>query len=703
MSRHANEVNIATVATYGAFAVADKIDSFDVGALERSVNDSAGRVSAIWLSFVAFSAYLAAAASNVSHRQIFLEEPIKLPTINIDLPLVASAILLPLLFVIYHVYVLLQVVLLARTADAYNEALDRAVLESPDRIRMRQRLANTLFAQIFAGSPREREGLLGTLLRVMAWVTLAIAPVFVLIVFQIKFLPYHSALVTWTHRGLIAIDLLAVLSLWAAAISPREDVSWWALLCHWKSAAVAAVIMVLCCSFVTFPGEPARTMTRYASFAEPAYDRHPDCWAPQFVAALFSDSLVLKSEDFVDDEKLEKIRKAAEANRQIPSDSERTRSFRGRDLRCGNFSGSDLRRAEFTDADLSGALLKGAHLDGATFSNAKLLQTNLDGAQLRGALFSERIVLDNVIPAADLRGASLNEAQLQGALLGKAKLQGASFDKAQLQGADLQDALMQGVVLQQARLQGATLGSAFLQGANLVSTDFRGAWLVDAWLHNAAIGSARFEGANLGRAWLVGARFNSSNLTLTDFSDARVWRTTGAHCDDAQVVKPNLEMVLTIVHERVPGGRRRHTEPRPLTAEPADLDRFVEMSFSGVPSAKADALTNSLKNRLAARTPDEIGKDSETIWMKCAGNPVDQREFEAKRAALLANLICANADGKYIMEGLHRHMSLWVSGAAGRNFARSILGLDGKPCPGATELDPKIKADLQDMASVPAN
>src|SRR6266480_3818285 len=107
--------------------MADKLDPFDVGALERSVNDSAGRVSAIWLSFVAFSAYLAAAASTISHRQIFLEEPIKLPTINIDLPLVASAILLPLLFVIYHVFLLLQVVLLARTADAYNVAIENAV------------------------------------------------------------------------------------------------------------------------------------------------------------------------------------------------------------------------------------------------------------------------------------------------------------------------------------------------------------------------------------------------------------------------------------------------------------------------------------------------------------------------------------------------------------------------------------------------
>src|SRR4029079_2929688 len=116
-----------------------RIDPFDVGALEGSVNDSAGLVSGIWLSFVVFSAYLAAAASMISHRQIFLEEPIKLPTINIDLPLLASAILLPLLFVIYHVFVLLQVVLLSRTADAYNDAIEHGVSDVADRTRIRQR------------------------------------------------------------------------------------------------------------------------------------------------------------------------------------------------------------------------------------------------------------------------------------------------------------------------------------------------------------------------------------------------------------------------------------------------------------------------------------------------------------------------------------------------------------------------------------
>src|SRR5947209_3641314 len=140
---------------------AKKLDPFDVEALEKSLNDSATRVSTIWVSFLIFSLYLLTAAATVTHRQLFLAESVKLPVLNIDLPLWGFFFLAPILFVIQHIYVLLQVVLLARTAVAYNEAVDRNIHLSTDNARVRQRLANMLFAQILAGSPGERTRWLG--------------------------------------------------------------------------------------------------------------------------------------------------------------------------------------------------------------------------------------------------------------------------------------------------------------------------------------------------------------------------------------------------------------------------------------------------------------------------------------------------------------------------------------------------------------
>src|SRR3954467_10562804 len=104
-----------------------KIDPYDVEALEKSLNDSATRVSTIWVSFLIFSLYLLTAATTVTHRQFLLAEPVKLPVLNIDLPLWGFFFLAPILFVIFHAYVLIQVILLARTAAAYDDAVKRAV------------------------------------------------------------------------------------------------------------------------------------------------------------------------------------------------------------------------------------------------------------------------------------------------------------------------------------------------------------------------------------------------------------------------------------------------------------------------------------------------------------------------------------------------------------------------------------------------
>jgi hypothetical protein len=94
----------------------DKPNPFDVEALEKALNDSASRVSAIWITFIVFGLYLVITAGTITHRQLLVEDPVKLPVLNIDLPLVGFFFLAPILFVVVHVYVLIQVLLLARTA-----------------------------------------------------------------------------------------------------------------------------------------------------------------------------------------------------------------------------------------------------------------------------------------------------------------------------------------------------------------------------------------------------------------------------------------------------------------------------------------------------------------------------------------------------------------------------------------------------------
>src|SRR5262245_20637527 len=147
--------------------MATELDPFDVEALERSLNESAARVSAIWVSFLVFGLYLIIAVGSVTEPQLFRNDPIKLPVLNVDLPVWGFFFVAPVLFVIFHCYLLVQVLLLRRTAAAYNELVEHSPLSTTDRARIRQRLANSLFTQIFAGSPNERESILGDLLRFM--------------------------------------------------------------------------------------------------------------------------------------------------------------------------------------------------------------------------------------------------------------------------------------------------------------------------------------------------------------------------------------------------------------------------------------------------------------------------------------------------------------------------------------------------------
>ncbi len=188
-------------------------------ALAAALNHSAERVQSLWFSFLTFMLYLAIATWTTTHRMLFLEEQLTLPVLNIKLPLLGFYILTPIIFVVFHFYMLLNLVLLARTARTFEDALVRALPEDDEtRETFRMRIENTLFVQLLAGGRLEREGLNAKLLSAMALITLALAPVALLLMIQIKFLPYHSEWITWLHRGLLALDLALAWTLFGRAI-----------------------------------------------------------------------------------------------------------------------------------------------------------------------------------------------------------------------------------------------------------------------------------------------------------------------------------------------------------------------------------------------------------------------------------------------------------------------------------------------------
>jgi hypothetical protein len=191
--------------------IADKAD--DLEAIKKAVDDAASVGGGLWLSYLFVLFYLAVAAGAVTHIDLFLENPVKLPFLNIELPLLAF-FLAPVLFVIVHAYTLVHLVMLTDKAKRFHEELHKQISDDmllPTMVRnrnatvraeLRRQLPSNIFVQFLAGPRDIRESPFGWLLQAIAWVTLAVGPILLLLLMQIQFLPFHNLSIDSADRDL---------------------------------------------------------------------------------------------------------------------------------------------------------------------------------------------------------------------------------------------------------------------------------------------------------------------------------------------------------------------------------------------------------------------------------------------------------------------------------------------------------------------
>jgi hypothetical protein len=239
--------------------IAAKAD--DLEAIKRAVDDAASVGGGLWLSYLFVLFYLAGAAGAVTHADLFLEKAVKLPFLSVELPLLAFFFLAPILFLIVHAYTLVHLVMLTEKAKRYHQTLQdpERSISYARREKLQWQLPSNIFIQFLAGPAEVRESLFGWALRAIAWITLVIAPILLLLMMQIQFLPFHSLFVTWTQRIALVVDLVLIWWLWGKIWSGREvdrPRRRWA---HrsWLGGGLALSFAVVWISLVvvTFPGE----------------------------------------------------------------------------------------------------------------------------------------------------------------------------------------------------------------------------------------------------------------------------------------------------------------------------------------------------------------------------------------------------------------------------------------------------------------
>jgi uncharacterized protein YjbI with pentapeptide repeats len=407
-----------------------KIDPDNLGAFEKAVNDAAGRVGALWLSFITLIAYLLIAVGAVTHRDLLLEKGLKLPLLNVDLPLIGFFAAAPFFFILFHFYVFLQFQGLARKLLVYDALLrDQAETEREANL-MRHRLDSFVLVQLLAG-PRERgDKKSGRLLNLIGWITMVALPILVLLNIQFSFLPYHLEEVTWLHRVSIVCDLALIGFFWTVLIGGRNRITNRQRRRNMLFATVAAtLVLILSIAVAVFPGETLydRVSSRLTLFLfegelSPETDR---------VESVFANRLVVTDQILIDPEKANKL--------------ELTVSLRGRDLRNAILNRSDLRKADLTGAKLAGASLIGTNLQNGRFGCFVLDSKDKGCADIRGTDFTFANLID-----ADFRGAKGVAANFS-----TAKLSCTNFGRADLRGASFSDAHAKGAIFQGANLDGA--------------------------------------------------------------------------------------------------------------------------------------------------------------------------------------------------------------------------------------------------------
>jgi uncharacterized protein YjbI with pentapeptide repeats len=663
--------------------------------LQAAVNDASSRAAGLWLSFLTFMAYLTMTVGAVNHEALLRQTPIKLPVLNVELPLVGFFWIAPLFFLLFHFYLFLQLVILVRKVASFEVNLRVAVATEPEREEYRRRLDTFLIVQFLSGAEEERKGLTGRLLRWVALITLVILPIILLLQFQLTFVPYHDAWVTWVHRIAILVDIRLAWVFWFAICKGDGEIyfpeiqfgqseffrrgtlqqrvrkilteSGLALRSEYRKSrgGFAASLGVVFLSFFVFAftDEP---IARVVQVPVPHISGDEIVWESKPIAdvalhgsinmvegkprAWFSNVLVVPNKKLIDD-------KTAETD--FPS-----LSLRGRNLSGAVLIGSDLRNADFT-----GANLNEAHLDRAQLARARFGCTApFDKRTRPGWPDDECTWLQRASFAqAELQAADFKRARMHGAILIAANLQGADMSAAQLQGAMLSNAKLVG-----AWLAGANLNYAFLDGANLIGATFYNTQLQGVLLGNTLLHLASIQ-------YVSSASLDKVPVRIAKARD-------GAESDALMDDLISLQFLYA-------------------TVEPVDPilnseNVIANFDLGSLSKFRQAAVASLIPYSILERTDFEAEYDQavEKKWNEIAGIVKGKRNKDRDEGikAYLIELVCSPGSAQFITEALIRNERIMLAQQKAIEVIDALKN-PSEQCPGAKSLKPGLKVLLGDL------
>lgn len=511
-----------------------------VAVLLQAIESGAVRINAAVVGFVVTAAYLVVATVSTDHVFLLRLDEMKMPILNVGVPVHYFALLAPVVVLILHFNILLLQLALSRKvrelrrfAQSEEKAGDTFPVDRVGKLLFASTTVNRLIAQ----EKTRWERFLACTVHACVY---AYGPIVVLIWMVAFFVILHQPFVTTAQTAMVVVDLILILVLLPPALSPngRYRTSWMELKANsgagrhglpraflgaafWEISLVVLAV-VACAIWVRIPSDCEREQI------------------DDFLRALKISRNFQLRDRFLTAAAEDQVSKAlwpngpGEDGEEVGGGFERLLprltwgvDLRGRDLRCADLSGSILVNADLSGADLTGAKLQGATLVGATFlrfpervTRLELRETSEDPRVLANLLrkspeeTSEPSVLEQAdLTRADLRGALFFGANLEGASLQNARVDGARFVSSRLGNSQLEGLQGAGVYF-----TGSNLDNAVLDLARLECSDFSWVSARLASFHLADLDGSRFSGADL-----LGSDFKGAELRgAYDFSPYRV-------------------------------------------------------------------------------------------------------------------------------------------------------------------------------------
>lgn len=613
---------------------ADGPDPAVLARLERlrpAIAEATREVQSLTFLLLFVGLYIGVVAGTTDHRMLLVGAQIQMPFLGVGVSLVGAYFLAPLLFLLLHFWLLRTLLALATRVNAY--ALDLRGLPEPWANEARRLVPAFPYVEWRLGGGRQ------TLAALVCMFLYVVLPLGLLLLIQLKFLPYqHDWLTPWHMLCLVACVALLWLT-WPTIDGPAQSR-------RLRVLGVGGSMAVLVASAMLYLDQRPPAL---AWLAPELIRRADEAGWPAYELSRLSvtDEILMKREPAAELLAAVRDRTKPQATRDA-----QTEVFLDRELAEPlSLAGRNLRRADLSRSRLLGVALEGADLRGAALVDADLISAH---GNARTSLAS-----------ANLQGARLGDAKLRGADLGKAQLQGANLYQTQLQGADLQEARLWGAYVYRAQLQGADLRLAQLQGALLESADLDGADLKGALLYVADLLDANLRGADLRGAQLWKTELDHrSDLSLSFLDGA----STAAPGDEV-VARLSAELERAIHPARANPDWRELLQHRDQPRDPKERPVAVAAFVGPAPDPGITAL---------------------------AGPGLALEEYRPKLVAFLVRLACSD---QWIAKGIARGVTgpppSWPS-EIGPLLAQSLLASGCEP---VTALDAGQIAAMRVLAT----